>query len=93
MPYIDSYKRSLLDEHIDKLINKLQDVDGADYGATEYIFFKILCKLADAKMKFTNLNSLIGVLETTKLIFADKYLKPYEDKKLHDSWLQSDIKE
>lgn len=89
MPYIDSYKRDLLDNDLEKLILKLTaNPKDIDYGSIEYVMFKILAAVAETKYRFTNLNALVGVLETTKMEFGDKFLKPYEEKKLLEAFLK-----
>lgn len=88
MPYISRYKQELLDELIDKLFTKLcnESSKEIDYGAVEYCIFRLLQKLAELNMRFTNLNSLVGVLETTKAEVIRRLLGPYEDLKLIQNW-------
>ncbi len=45
-------------------------------------------QLAKQNMKFTNLNSLIGVLETTKAEILARLITPYESLKLLDNWAE-----
>lgn len=57
-----------------------------DFGALEYTFFKILHTISTEFRNFTNLNGLVGVIETTKAEFINRILQPYESLKLIDSW-------
>ncbi len=86
MPYIDSYKKNLLDKDIKPLVNKLLAGDNIDYGSIEYVFFRILIEAAEVSKRFTNLNSLAGVLTTTQFEFIDKILRPYENSKHLSEW-------
>ncbi len=89
MPYIDKYRQELIDEEINKLINKLKSANDVDYGAVEYLFFRVLHLLSQGDLRrFANMNALVGVLETTKAEFITRILQPYEALKLIDNWKQ-----
>lgn len=92
MPYIDSYRRDLLDEHIEKLFNKLHNGKEIDYGAVEYIIFKLFIQLTGVNKRFNTLNSLVGVLETTKAEYLNKIVSPYEGDKLLEDWFKANGK-
>ena len=48
-----------------------------DYGALEYCIFRLVQKLSETNRCFTVLNSLVGVLETTKAEIIRRILGPY----------------
>ncbi len=94
MPYIGSYKKQLIDELIPKieiLLDNSRNEEAKDnlidYGAFEYLIFKLMCNLTKIKPNFSNMNSLVGIMETTKLEYRDKILGPYEDSKLLEEFL------
>jgi|SRR5579863_1516251 len=93
MPYIDSTKKDFLDQYILKLEAGLFDENkkNIDYGSIVYLFFKILYDASAINKRFTNLNSLIGTLESCKIEFADKVLKPYEMEKLLSEWAAKNL--
>lgn len=85
MPYISS---SIQEEYkllLDPLIEKLKRF--YSMGDIEFCIFYILQNLTIGEYrKFTVMNSLVGVLETTKAEFIRRILGPYEDLKLIDNW-------
>jgi hypothetical protein len=94
MPYISKYHQSLLDPHIDKIHGLVApDSDKIDYGALEYTIFRLVQLVANDKMKFANLNALVGTLETTKAEVLRRLLGPYEDLKLISSWKEKNGEE
>lgn len=88
MPYIDKYTKEVLDQDIRPLLKLLCNADtgSVEYGRIEYVIFRILCEAADVNKRFTNLNSLVGILSTTEHEFVDKIVKPYENSKLLSEW-------
>ncbi len=63
-----------------------EDSKEIQYGNIEYVFFRIMYEAAEIKKRFTNLNSLVGILATTDREFVDKIVKPYENSKLLSEW-------
>lgn len=87
MPYIKKEAQQLYDEQIEKLAATLS-TPNIDYGHVEYVIFRIVQRLAESNMKFTNLNALIGVLETSKLEIVRRILGPKEDLSLIGNWAE-----
>lgn len=86
MPYIPRIRQEKLDPHIQNLLDQMK-ID--NMGDLEYVFFAILLAFSHGDMrKFAQMNSLIGVLETTKAEFIKRVMGPYESLKLIDSWYE-----
>jgi hypothetical protein len=86
VPYISQYEKELIDTHLDKLKNRLSDGKTINLGNFEYVVFELMCHLTSINKCFATMNNLVGVLETSKIEFADKILKPYEQGKLLNEW-------
>jgi hypothetical protein len=81
MPYIEQELRPKIDEHIDPLGASINTPGELAYAITR------LCKLFTITKpeSFARHNTIIGVLENTKLEYYLSDLGPYESQKLLDN--------
>lgn len=83
MPYIDQDQRAVIDQDIDEL---LQHVSGCTVGELNYLITRILSQwVFENNTNYSNINSVIGVLECAKLEFYRRLAAPYEDKKIEQN--------
>tara|TARA_Y100000034_G_scaffold124273_1_gene172212 strand:- start:556 stop:855 length:300 start_codon:yes stop_codon:yes gene_type:complete len=85
MPYIDqNVTRILLDDDIDRLINKIRDeIDVEDReGVLNYTLTRVLCESLPphAGWRYKYMNRAMGVLECMKQEIYRRLIGPYEDK-------------
>lgn len=77
MPYIEHSKREDFDEEIDILACRVESV-----GDMNYVITKFLHAVLEKKgVCYTNINSMIGVLECAKIELYRQIANKYENKK------------
>ena len=81
MPYIDPEDRAELDPFIDSLIDQ---IDYTKMGEINYIITR-LCDAMLEDVRYSKINSLIGVLECAKLELYRRVAAPYEDDKIESN--------
>ena len=81
MPYIDPEDRAELDPFIDYLIDQ---IDYSNIGELNYIISR-LCDAMLGEVRYSKINSLIGVLECAKLELYRRVAAPYEDDKIDEN--------
>jgi hypothetical protein len=79
MPYIDAAARKFLDPHIDSLAAYL--VSGT-VGDLNYVLTRLAMKfLLHKGIKYSNINSVAGVLQKVLAEFDSRVTVPYEKQK------------
>lgn len=79
MPYIEQIKRDKIDYNLDKIIPSFWESEGTlNYAITKLC----LGYLQQHGVRYSTLNTVIGVLECAKLEMARRQLFPYEDNKI-----------
>lgn len=81
MPYIHPEDREELDPFIDYLIDQ---IDYSNIGELNYIITR-LCDAMLGEVRYSKINSLIGVLECAKLELYRRVAAPYEDDKIDEN--------
>lgn len=79
MPYIEQYRREILDQH-----HHLNDTESKTVGELNYVITK-LCKNFCSTPNYTRINEIIGVLECAKQEFYRRLAASYEDKKIEEN--------
>lgn len=87
MPYINQEDRPELDEHIDKLVEILNQFHNNEMcGKLNYIISKLMWKLCGFKnsgrLRYDRLNTVVGAIELAKLEFQRRIIVPYEAIKI-----------
>jgi hypothetical protein len=88
MPYIDQGNRAQYQSAVEDLVDKLS-LAHLHPGEVVYVLYQIISRLVqidEAHVNFAYLNTMVGVLENTKLEFVKRVLGPYEDSKLQSGW-------
>jgi len=80
MPYIKPELRKLFDEDIDKIVRTVRQQERKGVtgeGLLNYVISRLLhCYLR--RLKYADLNRIVGVLECAKLEFYQQIVRPYE---------------
>jgi hypothetical protein len=85
MPYIKQVERSQIDEHIDKIFI-------ASPGHLNYAITRLIHNYIKAMgLKYARLNDVIGVLECAKMELYRRITAPYEDTKIIENGIVSDL--
>lgn len=86
MPYILQNKREVVKHELQKLEEKLVDINGFSSlvaGDLNYLFTKLAYSYLKIKGEnYQNYNDIIGALEGAKLEMYRRSVAPYEDKKI-----------
>jgi hypothetical protein len=86
MPYIHQHEKDEIDALLDELLEFLaintKDISKAS-GSLNYIITKIL--LDTEPQKYSEYNTLVGVLECCKLEFYRRAVVAYEDAKIKEN--------
>lgn len=87
MPYIKQEQRVQVDAQIKELANSILNTIGDDKtqraGVLNYTITKLLSEVYTLdKVRYNDLNEIIGMFECCKLEFYRKQCAPYEDIKL-----------
>ena len=82
MPYIKKPDRERLDPKIQELAQTINPDQRA--GELNYSITKLLLALKGAG-KYKDYNELIGALESAKLEFYRRQVRPYEDEKVREN--------
>jgi len=81
MPYIHPAYREALDPYIEDLIDQ---IDYGSMGEINYIITR-LCDAMLGEVRYSKINSLIGVLECAKLELYRRVAAPYENDKIDEN--------
>lgn len=79
MPYISKSKREFIDPALDSFKFMTFDSADIDIGTLNYIITRIL--LMTKPERYSDYNSLVGVLECVKLELYRRVVSEFEDKK------------
>lgn len=82
MPYIAPEAREELDPYIDDLIDQ---IDYTNMGEINYIITRLCDALFQRGVRYSKINSLIGVLECAKLELYRRVAAPYENDKMDEN--------
>lgn len=85
MPYIDNATRQLLDPSLDGVACRIAKIVSARPGDMNYAISALIRKVYGEKLKYHEINEIIGVLECAKEEFYRRRAGPYEDKKILDN--------
>lgn len=81
VPYIEESIRADIDPEIDRLTVLLDD-NGNHAGNLVYAITRLVLEhVASKGISFTNMNEIMGCLESTKHEFYRAIVSPYEDRK------------
>ena len=81
MPYIKQDERKVLDRHIEALKQFI-----ANEGELNYVITRLCDQHLDwAGKKYSNINTIIGVLECAKQEFYRRVAAPYETRKMKNN--------
>ena len=81
MPYINSDERCAIDNYISNILTL-----NLNEGQLNYVITKLINNYINNKgLSYSNLNSLIGVLECSKIELYRRILSPYEDLKINQN--------
>lgn len=90
MPYIGQKDRKRLDDHVNKVVETIQEKSFEDsLGDLNYLFSRILSG-AMGKVSYRKVAMATGVLENIKQEFYRRIASEYEDQKIKEN---GDIKE
>ena len=85
MPYIPQYRRDEIDANLLAFEEYLSDAN-IGLGDLNYVISELCMDfLASRALNYTNINTVIGVLECVKLELYRMVASPYEDKKLKEN--------
>ena len=87
MPYVEQKLRKQLAKWLNGLSTNLAwltDNGKKNNGVVTYVLYKIL-KDVYSNRNYETLSNAIKVLETTKLEFYIKVIRPYEEKKIQEN--------
>lgn len=89
MPYITQDKRAVLDPHIEKLMNTLNELEKNDLqnnfeGNLNYVFSKLLDR-AYSHAGYRGINDAMGVLASVQAEFYRRVASPYEENKRYQN--------
>jgi hypothetical protein len=80
MPYIQKKQRELYDEGINMISSNLTELGGLSPGHLNYIISALIRNMGPKS--YTEINAIIGVLESAKMELYRHIAVPYEDKKM-----------
>ena len=82
MPYIEKIERRKYEAILDELLPKLTlDIP----GDVVYVLYAIILRLWKRKKKFSNINTIRGILWSTLTEFDRREASVYEDKKIQEN--------
>ncbi len=85
MPYIDNATRQLLESSLDGVACRIASLVSARPGDMNYAISALIRKVYGEKLKYHEINEIIGVLECAKEEFYRRRAAPYEDRKCRDN--------
>lgn len=77
MPYIAKNERKFFDEHLEKLIELIDEP-----GHLCYCIYFLMKRICEENPRFAIMSTLISELECAKLEFYRRVVAPYEDTKI-----------
>jgi hypothetical protein len=90
MPYIKKEQREKLDGRIDSIAEMLNE--NMSDGEYNYVITKLIHNyIKNAGLRYSTLNSAVGILECAKAEFIRTVVSPYEDQKIIDNGFISEL--
>ena len=86
MPYIEQDKRKYYKKELEALCKKLRDSELCSTGELNYLITKLcLVYLSKWRLKYHNVNKIMGVLSCVSQEFYRRVAAPYEDRKAREN--------
>lgn len=84
MPYIKKSKRDNLYPHVENLISALKQ-NAFNEGEVNYVISRIVKAAFDSNPCYSEINKLMGAMESAKLEFYRRMAVPYEEEKIKEN--------